>query len=130
MATNSTNGAQPAEPPKEQAYETASNQVSKEPAEKHTTAANDETDRVLEKRGPHDQSTSSDDAQPAPLAKGVHGGHPSGDHVTGGETVETSAPKMAPAGEGRVAEAEKEKPGATGAQPDLASDIDRYDCFW
>jgi len=119
-----------AQPKVEDAYEAKGNAASKEPIEsrhaaEHTKASSDD---VVEQREPDDLKDQK--PKPSPLARGVHGAPPGvqdakqSDYVLG-ESEELDAPKMGPPGEGRVRDAVTHKQGASGSQPDLASNLDR-----
>jgi len=81
-------------------------------------------------RGPQDKGPSFDEATPTSVAYGVRGAGP-GEEAVGktheqvGRNQELDAQQMAAPGEGRIASAVDEKPGATGVQPGFESDLDR-----
>jgi hypothetical protein len=82
------------------------------------------------KRTPEDQSTSISDATPTPVAHGIRGAPP-GEEAKGytqedySRKNELDAEQMAAPGEGKIADAVEEKPGASGKQPGLESDLDK-----
>lgn len=121
----------PAHPSFNQAYSTAGNPASKNPAEQSSTAANTAATHegsTTQIRSP----THGSDREPVPtsLGRGVHGAPP-GEEAKGltaedvGAHNELDGEQMRASGEGDVAAAVDAKRGATGAQPDLASDLDR-----
>jgi hypothetical protein len=81
-------------------------------------------------RTPSDQNTSIDDAVPSSLARGIHGAPP-GEEVNGrnqeefGRAQELNAEQMAAPGEGKIASAVDNKPGASGHERGLETDLDR-----
>ena len=85
---------------------------------------------LSDKRIPTKQTTSQSEATPTPVAYGIRGA-PAGEerhgltHEDVGRSNELDAQQMAAPGEGKVASAVDNKPGASGEQPDLASDLDR-----
>jgi hypothetical protein len=121
-----------AQPPNDQAYNTQGNQVDKEPAEKAQSAANkasalssDSSQKI-----PQKQSQGIEDATPSSLGRGIHGAPP-GEEAKGrtqeqeGRNQELDAEQMAAPGEGKVAAAVDAKPGATGAEQGMETDLDR-----
>jgi hypothetical protein len=82
------------------------------------------------KRTPQDQSTSISNATPTPVAHGIRGAPP-GEEAKGytqedySRKNELDAEQMAAPGEGKIADAVDEKPGASGQQPGLESDLDK-----
>jgi hypothetical protein len=126
----------PSQPTLNQAYTTPGNPVSQNPAESHA-ASQQSHDRSapIDKRVPSDQASASSglDNAKAP-AGGIHGAPP-GEEAKGlteedvGRHKELDGEQMAAPGEGRVADAVAkggEGMGGGGAEPDLASDLDRY----
>ena len=83
-----------------------------------------------DKRVPQEQNTSINDATPTPVAYGVRGAPP-GEEAKGftqeeyGRHTELDAEQMAAPGEGKINAAVQEKPGASGKQPGLESDIEK-----
>lgn len=83
-----------------------------------------------DKRIPQEQSASQEDATPTSVARGVRGAGP-GEESKGlsqedvGRHNELDAEQMAAPGEGKIADAVEEKPGASGSQQGLESDLDR-----
>ncbi|KAI1377606.1 hypothetical protein F4677DRAFT_444197 [Hypoxylon crocopeplum] len=121
----------PAQPPKGTAYETQGNPATSNPSEQHTSARHHaHGGRTTEDRVPPSQSSGLRDAVPSSLGYGVHGA-PAGEerygrtHEQVGRSRELEGDQMRAPGEGDVASVVDRKPGATGSQPDLASDIDR-----
>ncbi|KAI0021306.1 hypothetical protein F4780DRAFT_297648 [Xylariomycetidae sp. FL0641] len=119
----------PAQPPQATAYKTAGNPVTMNPAEQK--AAEGRTHGyTVEERLPTSQSSGIQDATPSSLARGVRGAGP-GEEQYGrteeqaGRHRELEGEQMRAPGEGDVADVVEQKPGATGTQPDLASDLDR-----
>lgn len=108
----------PSQPSKQEAYKTPGNAVSKEPAERiaSTTNAQSSSSGTVEKRFPNDQPTSSKASQSTPGQNkaetlGEHGGFEAGG--------------MVPAPDGKVRDAVVgDKTGASGAEPDMASELD------
>ena len=104
----------------QQAYEASGNPVSKEPAERQSSKAHNASSETVEERLPHDLPTPSDDSKSA-----------STQHETedlGKQQDFNDAGGMAPATEGDVRDAVVgNKSGASGSEPDLASDLDRYE---
>lgn len=126
------------QPKPEQAYTTSGNPATLEPAEQRAASQGlntSENTEVLGKRIPQEQA-SEDQAVPTSRGRGVTGAPP-GEEAHGktneqvGRHNELDAEQMAAPGEGKVYQAvegwsdEKGKPGASGSQPDLASDLDR-----
>lgn len=89
----------------------------------------DERKTYSDTRVPQEQS-SQDQAVPTAVARGVRGA-PEGEEAKGlthedvGRHKELDAQQMAMPGEGRVAEAVDEKPGATGSEESFTSDLER-----
>lgn len=124
----------PAQPPKDTAYETQGNPVSSNPSEQrsaqkhhqHAQAGKPVEDR-FEAGG---RSSGFDEAVPSSLGRGIRGA-PAGEERFGrtqeqvGRSRELDGEQMRAPGEGKVASAVERKPGATGSEPDLASDLDR-----
>jgi hypothetical protein len=115
-----------AQPTKEQGYEASGNTVSKNPAERANASAHGQGDPVSTRS----QNDTRSEPQSSALGKGIHGA-PAGEEAKGyteetiGRHNELDAEQMAAPGEGRVAAAVDNKPGATGAEPGLESDLDR-----
>lgn len=121
-----------AQPPNDQAYNTIGSQVNKQPAEKAQSAINkasanaSDVDQII----PQKQSQGIEDATPSSLGRGIHGAPP-GEEAKGlteedvGRNQELDAEQMAAPGEGKVASAVDRKPGASGAEPGLETDLDR-----
>jgi hypothetical protein len=126
----------PSQPTLNQAYTTPGNPVSQNPAESHAASQQSHDDSApIDKRVPSDQaSASSGLANAKAPAGGVHGAPP-GEEAKGlteedvGRHKELDGAQMAAPGEGRVADAVAKGGvgmGGGGAEPDLASDLDRY----
>lgn len=79
---------------------------------------------------PQQQNTSINDATPTPVAYGVRGAPP-GEEAKGyteedyGKHKELDADQMAAPGESKIRDAVMEKPGASGAQDGLETDLDK-----
>lgn len=83
-----------------------------------------------DKRIPAEQAHSQSEATPTSVARGIRGAPPGEEtkgetHESVGRNQELDAQQMAAPGEGKVADVVDKKPGASGAAPDLASDLDR-----
>ncbi|KAI1334451.1 hypothetical protein F5Y15DRAFT_289769 [Xylariaceae sp. FL0016] len=119
----------PAQPSLNTAYKTEGNPVTANPMEQkaaqHHTHGN-----PVEERIPTTQSSGISDATPSSLGYGVHGAPP-GEEKAGrgqeqvGRHRELDGEQMRAPGEGDVADAVHRRPGASGEQPDMASDLDR-----
>ncbi|KAI1762069.1 hypothetical protein GGR53DRAFT_468674 [Hypoxylon sp. FL1150] len=127
----------PAQPPKQSAYETQGNPVSSKPSELQQQRQHEhkhaQGGRSVEQRSPADtqsQSSGIGEALPSSLGYGIRGA-PAGEERFGrtqeevGRGQELEGEQMRAPGEGDVASAVERKPGASGEQPDLASDLDR-----
>ncbi len=118
------------QPPRNAAYETEGNPVTSTPAEERA-AHHHGHGRPVAERVPGNQSSGIQDAVPSSLGWGVHGA-PAGEERFGrtqeevGWHGELEGDQMRALGEGQVAEAVARKSGATGSQPDLASELDRW----
>ncbi|KAI0165692.1 hypothetical protein GGR57DRAFT_448382 [Xylariaceae sp. FL1272] len=119
----------PAQPPQNAAYKTEGNAATSNPVEQQASHQHSHGGTV-EERVPSKQSSGIQDATPSSLGRGVHGAPP-GEERTGhtleqfGRHQELEGEQMRAPGEGDVANAVEQKPGASGAQPDLAADLDR-----
>jgi len=121
-----------AQPPVNAAYETEANAVTSNPPEQQQAHAHSHQSHShpVVQRGPSDSTQSIQDAVPKAPGHGTHGA-PAGEEQFGrtredvGRHQELEGDKMHMPGEGRVADAVERKPGASGSQPDLASDLDR-----
>lgn len=83
-----------------------------------------------DKRIPQKQTTSQDEATPTSVARGIRGAPPGEEakgltHEDVGRSNENDGEQMAAPAEGKIAAAVDNKPGATGAQEGLESDLDR-----
>ncbi|TGJ86910.1 hypothetical protein E0Z10_g1910 [Xylaria hypoxylon] len=116
------------QPPRNAAYQTEGNAVTLNPSEER--AVHHGHGHPVAQRGPGNDTSSTQDALPSSLGWGVHGA-PAGEERLGrtqeevGRHNELEGDQMRALGEGQVADAVDRKPGATGSQPDLASDLDR-----
>lgn len=122
----------PSQPTQQQAYETAGNPASKNPAESATSALNSlDSSRPVDQRIPTKQA-SEDQATASSLGRGIHGA-PAGEESKGlteddvGRHQELDGQQMAAPGEGEVADAVAGRgtKGVGGEQVDLAADLDR-----
>ncbi|QDS68442.1 hypothetical protein FKW77_010809 [Venturia effusa] len=121
-----------AQPPNDQAYNTAGNQVDKQPAENSQSSMNKASANAsnVDQKIPQKQSQGIEDATPSSLGRGIHGAPP-GEEAKGlsaedvGRNQELDAEQMAAPGEGKVASAVDSKPGASGAEPGMETDLDR-----
>ncbi|KAI0520840.1 hypothetical protein F5B22DRAFT_598591 [Xylaria bambusicola] len=117
------------QPPQSAAYQTEGNAVTSNPAEERAAHQHGH-ERPVAERLPGTQSSGIKDAVPSSLGWGTHGA-PAGEERFGrtpeeaGRHRELEGEQMRAAGEGQVADVVDRKPGATGSQPDLASDLDR-----
>ncbi|KAI1081605.1 hypothetical protein F5B20DRAFT_578936 [Whalleya microplaca] len=119
----------PAQPPKDAAYKTQGNAATKNPSEQHNTQHHTHG-HPIDERLPASQASGIGDAMPSSLGYGVRGAPPSEEkygrtHEQVGRNRELDGDQMRAPGEGDVAAAVDRKPGASGSQPDLASDLDR-----
>ncbi|KAI1815830.1 hypothetical protein GGS20DRAFT_541568 [Poronia punctata] len=113
-----------AQPPVNEAYKAEGNAVTSNPVEQrasHTSSHQQQEDVAT--RGPSSK-TSMEDAIPQPQGRGTHGA-PARQDEGMGKTGELDGDQMRAPGEGQVADVVERKPGASGSQPDLASDLDR-----
>ncbi|KAI1850251.1 hypothetical protein JX265_002147 [Neoarthrinium moseri] len=119
----------PAQPSKATAYTTEGNVVTSNPAEQRSAQNHTHGGRV-EQRLPTSQASGVQEATPTSLARGIRGAPP-GEEQFGrtaeqvGRNQELEGEQMRAPGEGDVADTVDRKPGASGSQPDLASDLDR-----
>lgn len=117
------------QPPKDTSHTTPGNPVNRDPAEQQAARHRGHGDTTAV-RIPDSQSSGLQDATPSSLAYGMRGAGP-GEEATGrtaeqmGRHQELEGEQMRAPGEGNVADVVHRKPGAGGAQPDLASDLDR-----
>lgn len=114
------------QPPENAAYETEGNAATSNPAEERAAHHRGHGQPVA-RRDPGNQSLGIGDAVPSSLGRGARGeeehSRPTQSETGLGNEIEGDTMR-APA-EGRVADAVDRKPGASGSQPDLASDLDR-----
>ncbi|KAI8628245.1 hypothetical protein F5Y19DRAFT_438619 [Xylariaceae sp. FL1651] len=118
-----------AQPPLNASYEAEGNAVTSNPAEQRA-AQHHSHGRPVEGRIPETQSSGIEEATPPSLGQGVRGalaGEERFDRTQEevGRHRELEGEQMRAPGEGEVADAVERKPGASGSQPDLASDLDR-----
>ncbi|KAI0469467.1 hypothetical protein F4859DRAFT_486753 [Xylaria cf. heliscus] len=117
------------QPPRDAAYQVLGNPVTSNPLEERARHHQDHG-RPVASRVPGNQSSGIKDAIPSSLGWGIHGA-PAGEEQFGrtmedvGRHRELEGDQMRTPGEGRVADAVDRKSGASGAEPDLASDLDR-----
>lgn len=117
------------QPSKGTAYQTEGVGVDSNPEELRA-AHQSSQGRPVETRFSANDALNADQAQPTPVAQGTRGA-PSGEEAHGGTEEqygrhqELDGQQMRASGEGDVADVVDRKPGATGSQPDLASDLDR-----
>ncbi|KAH9908562.1 hypothetical protein F4778DRAFT_351971 [Xylariomycetidae sp. FL2044] len=122
--------SQPAQPSLNTAYETKGNPVTSNPAEQRAAAQHHSSGKPVEERFPTSQASGIDEAVPSSLGRGIRGAPP-GEEQFGrteeeaGRHRELEGEQMRAPGEGDVADVVNRKPGASGSQPDLASDLDR-----
>ncbi|KAH8670796.1 hypothetical protein BX600DRAFT_433951 [Xylariales sp. PMI_506] len=120
----------PSQPPKAAAYTVEGNATTSNPEETRSMK-HSEQERVLEERLPGSRMYEEQEGMPQALGQGIRGAPPS--HERYGSAAEQAAARsreldgeqMRPPGEGAVNDAVRRKPGASGSQPDLASDLDR-----
>ncbi|KAI1657907.1 hypothetical protein F4813DRAFT_358364 [Daldinia decipiens] len=123
------NPSGPAQPPKDTAYKTQGNPVTSNPSEQNS-AQHRTHGKPVDERLPSGQPSNLGDALPSSLGYGIHGA-PAGEEKYGhtpeqvGRNQELDGDQMRAPGEGEVASVVERKPGASGSQPDLASDLDR-----
>lgn len=118
------------QPPRNAAYETEGNAATSNPAEERA-AHHHGRGKPVARRVAGNQSLDIADAAPSSLGRGSRGAAAGegqfrlaqGEETGLGDALEGDTMR-APA-EGRVADAVDRKPGASGSQPDLASDLDR-----
>ncbi|WPG97636.1 Hypothetical protein R9X50_00041600 [Acrodontium crateriforme] len=131
MSSDGLNPTGPSQPSRNQVYETTGNAASKEPTEQRASQFNAQDNSAsIDQRVPQKQTYSIDEATPSSLGRGIRGVGP-GEEAHGktaedvGRNQELDAEQMAAPGEGKVAGAVENKPGATGAEQSLESDLDR-----
>ena len=118
------------QPPLNAAYKTEGNAVTSNPPEQCAAHQHDHGRAVME-RLPQSQSSGIKDAVPSSLGWGTHGAPPGEERFgkteeEAGRHRELEGEQMRAAGGGQVSDVVSRKPGATGSQPDLASDLDRW----
>ncbi|KAI0453618.1 hypothetical protein F5B21DRAFT_478634 [Xylaria acuta] len=117
------------QPPRNAAYQVEGNAVTSNPSEERASHRHGHG-RLVADRVPRNQSSGIENAVPSSLGWGMHGTL-AGEEQFGrteeevGRHRELEGEQMQIPGEGRVADAVDHKPGASGSQPDLASDLDR-----
>ncbi|KAI0394334.1 hypothetical protein F5Y17DRAFT_428010 [Xylariaceae sp. FL0594] len=119
------------QPPVNAAYQAESNAVTRNPAEEAQSRSHSSSpSSPVAHRGPEDSQRPITEAVPKAPGYGTHGA-PAGEEKHGrtredvGRHNELEGEQMRMPGEGKVADAVERKPGASGAEPDLASDLDR-----
>lgn len=136
--TDDLNPTGPSQPTQSQAYTTAGNPATHNPAESATASAtahaNQHSPAVVDQRVPTKQTSSIDEATPSSLGRGVRKPGIGGEEQGGlgeedvGRQNELDAEQMAAPGEGRVRDAVaggQGKTGASGAERGLETDLDR-----
>ncbi|KAI1265795.1 hypothetical protein F5Y18DRAFT_47420 [Xylariaceae sp. FL1019] len=119
----------PAQPPLNAAYKVEGNAATSNPVEQQASQQPSQGN-IVDQRVPSKQSSGIQNATASGLGRGVHGA-PAGEERAGrteeqvGRHQELEGEQMRAPGEGDVAAAVARKPGASGAEPDLASDLDR-----
>ncbi|KAI4600896.1 hypothetical protein KJ359_013059 [Pestalotiopsis sp. 9143b] len=120
----------PSQPPKATSYETQGVGVDSNPAELRSAHSQHAQGARVDQRVPTSQSAGVHEATPTSVARGIRGAPP-GEEQHGrteeqvGRHRELDGEQMRAPGEGDVADVVSRKPGASGSQPDLASDLDR-----
>ena len=118
-----------AQPPLDTVYKVEGNPATANPAEEQASHQ-EPHGQQLEERLPGSPSSGLQEARPSALGAGVRGAPP-GEERQGksaeqvGRHRELEGEQMRAPGEGDVSAAVEAKSGATGAEPDLASDLDR-----
>ncbi|KAK7993430.1 hypothetical protein PG989_006811 [Apiospora arundinis] len=129
----------PSQPSQDTVYKTPGNAANANPAEKNAREhhSHPSGQQHLDERLPSGGRSAGaqqrqDAAQPSSLGYGSRAGAPPGEESRGlteedvGRHKELEGEAMvAGAGEGRVANAVEDKPGATGSEPDLLANLDR-----
>ncbi|KAF2768906.1 hypothetical protein EJ03DRAFT_313209 [Teratosphaeria nubilosa] len=133
MSQDALNPTGPAQPNLDQVYETSGNAATKEPAE--ARIAQQQSGRPTDHRIPQQQTSSIADATPSSMGYGVRDSRhdKEGPLARSDQTLATAAgtasqedaDQMAAPTEGRIADAEARRPGASGAQEGLESDLER-----
>lgn len=120
-----------AQPPPDASYKTAGNPVTTDPVEQREAQHRPHGDPV-ERRLPTDSQLPSAMKEAIPSSLGYGSRGPLEVEERFGITAEKArrcselnGEKMRPMDEGEVADAVSRKPGASGSQPDLVSDLDR-----
>jgi hypothetical protein len=120
----------PPQPTKATAYETEGNAATSNPVEERS-AEHQSHGRSVDERLPTSTGPEQQQGQPSSLGYGIRGA-PAGEEQYGrseeevGRHQELDGEQMSAPGEGHVADVVRRKPGASGSEPDLASDLDRY----
>lgn len=116
------------QPPVNAAYQAEGNAVTSNPSEQRASHhQNSKLGKPVAERYPENESP---EAGSWGLGRGIRGA-PAGEEQYGrteedvGRHKELEGEQMRASGEGEVADAVNRKPGASGAEPDLASDLDR-----
>ncbi|EGP92155.1 unnamed protein product [Zymoseptoria tritici ST99CH_3D1] len=120
-----------AQPSPAQAYETAGNPTDKSASEQSMAQLNSKTDadNAVAHREANEPHLSDDQATKTSRARGIHGAPP-GEEVHGYtqeqlDTQELTAAQMGAPGEDKVIDAVNRKPGATGGEQGLETDLDK-----
>ncbi|KAI0132786.1 hypothetical protein BJ170DRAFT_615388 [Xylariales sp. AK1849] len=117
------NPSAPSQPPTDAAYKSEGNPVTSAPSEERASHQASNAP-ITEKRDPTNASSSSQEATASSLGRGVRG-RGQDEEREDRTDAEVQGDQIRPPGEGDVATAVEQKPGAGGEQPDLASDLDR-----
>ncbi|KAI0199275.1 hypothetical protein F4808DRAFT_218870 [Astrocystis sublimbata] len=117
------------QPPVNTVYKTEGNAATSNPVEERASHQASQGRNVAH-RIPDTQSTGFQDATASSLGRGTRGELAGEEQLgrtaeTAGRHNELDGQQMRAPGEGEVASAVEQKPGASGEQPDLASDLDR-----
>jgi len=119
-----------AQPTQQQAYETEGNAATQKPAERANASANAQSNKEGHTTSTRSDNDTNSKPTPSSLANGIHGA-PAGEEAQGeteesmGRHNELDAEQMAAPGEGEVVAAVDKKPGATGGEQGMESDLDR-----
>ncbi|GAB7342436.1 hypothetical protein MBLNU457_g0644t1 [Dothideomycetes sp. NU457] len=131
MTSDDLNPTGPSQPNLDTVYKVSGNPADKEPAEKaESNTQRDPNAKTIDHRDPSERKHDQSEATPTSVARGIRGAGPGEEtkgltHEDVGRNQELDAQQMAAPGEGKIASAVEEKPGATGTQPGLESDLDR-----
>ncbi|KAI2625175.1 hypothetical protein GGS21DRAFT_310740 [Xylaria nigripes] len=120
----------PPQPPQDAAYHVKNNPVTLNPSEQRSIHQH-EPSKPVARRVANDSYPDVQYATPSSLGRGIRGApadeerHRRTREDVGRHVELEGESQMCAASEGRVADAVRRKPGASGAQPDLAGDLDR-----